>query len=58
MIKTCERCGGSFECLPEDIVNCSCSKINLEQQVREYLNCKYKDCLCSNCLIYLTKKLA
>jgi len=50
MIKNCERCGNSFECLANDIQNCACNKLELPKEYMAYLNQKYKNCLCLGCL--------
>ncbi len=57
MIKICERCNKKFKCIPEDIINCECSKFQLNQQTQAILKEKYMDCLCSSCLIELYKEL-
>ena len=55
MIKICERCNKKFKCIPEDIINCECSKLQLNHQTQVNLKEKYKDCLCSLCLMELNK---
>ena len=53
--KNCQRCGINFECLPEDIQNCGCSKVELQNSTLEYLSKTRYDCLCNKCLSELDK---
>ena len=48
--KNCQRCGNDFECLPHDIQNCGCSKVELQDSTLEYLSKTNYDCLCNSCL--------
>lgn len=47
MIKTCPRCGKSFECIHS--VDCWCAKITLNDATRAKLK-QYDNCLCKECL--------
>lgn len=48
--KTCARCTQSFECKPFDIGNCQCAGIQLSSEEKHFLQARYDDCLCINCL--------
>lgn len=50
MEKTCQRCGNSFECRNDDILNCECATVPLSAQARRYMDERYTDCLCTSCL--------
>jgi hypothetical protein len=45
--KTCDRCGGEFECLKE---SCWCEDVHLSPAVLKLLHQTYADCLCPSCL--------
>ena len=48
--KECPRCGRIFECKPDDILNCQCTKVNLSKSASELIAKHYNDCLCFYCL--------
>ncbi len=48
--KICECCHQTFICNENKIINCHCSKITLSANAIEFINKKYKNCLCFNCL--------
>ncbi|MGB4843431.1 MAG: cysteine-rich CWC family protein [Ferruginibacter sp.] len=48
--KYCPRCSTVFECKPGSINQCQCSGIQLTVEERVYIESKYEDCLCINCL--------
>jgi hypothetical protein len=50
MKKICPKCFAEFECNPEEIEICNCSKINLSIEIKELINKNYNDCLCLECL--------
>ncbi len=54
-VKTCQRCSNSFICQPENIADCQCSTVVLDQQTRDYLAKTRYDCLCKNCLLTLNE---
>ncbi|MDI9339831.1 MAG: cysteine-rich CWC family protein [Sediminibacterium sp.] len=54
-IKTCARCGSSFECKSEEIASCACMQVDVMDSTRHYLKETSYDCLCSNCLIQLNE---
>ena len=49
-IKTCPKCKTGFECKTNDIVNCQCESVKLEQCHRDYIAQQFDDCLCAGCL--------
>ena len=48
MIKTCPRCGKTFECVHS--IDCWCVKVKLTDATKAYLKDHYSDCLCKDCL--------
>lgn len=56
MIKKCNKCNSEFKCNAEHITKCHCYSVKLSNTQLKLLKEKYKDCLCNNCLIELTKK--
>lgn len=54
--KNCPRCNALFECKAGSIMLCQCSTIQLSVAERVYVESKFEDCLCINCLRYLQKK--
>ncbi|MES0327923.1 MAG: cysteine-rich CWC family protein, partial [Gammaproteobacteria bacterium] len=48
--KTCPRCQNGFECKSNDIVNCQCVSVELQQHQRDNIFKQYDDCLCAVCL--------
>lgn len=55
--KHCSNCGKKVLCRVNDIVNCSCSNIELSPQTRQFLLKTYFDCLCNHCLEELNNKI-
>lgn len=49
--KKCPRCGKSFICNPNNVANCQCSKVILNENSKKFLKENYNNCLCINCLI-------
>ncbi|MGC4100341.1 cysteine-rich CWC family protein [Ferruginibacter sp.] len=54
--KKCPRCNNSFECKVGDIGNCHCSTVKLTVQEMNFVQERYNDCLCNNCLLELKNK--
>jgi hypothetical protein len=52
-IKKCPRCNKIFECKAGDIAHCQCNSINLNIEERAFIEDRYSDCLCANCLLQL-----
>ncbi|MBA4057635.1 MAG: hypothetical protein C0490_23170 [Marivirga sp.] len=48
--KECPRCRAYFECKVGDVRNCQCNPVQLNEDVQEYIQEKYADCLCCTCL--------
>ncbi|MFC1588830.1 cysteine-rich CWC family protein [Pseudomonadota bacterium] len=48
--KTCPRCKLSFECKTDDVTNCQCASVKLNQSQRDYIFQQFDDCLCASCL--------
>lgn len=55
--KKCPRCHTAFECKPGNITQCQCYGIALTAEQRAYIEQRYTDCLCRNCLQHLTVEL-
>jgi hypothetical protein len=55
--KNCSRCKTEFECKPGNITQCQCYSIVLSTEQRAYIEQRYNDCLCKNCLQYLSDEL-
>ena len=49
-VKTCPRCDAPFECKAGAIGQCDCSTIKLTIEEQAFIESRYKDCLCLNCL--------
>ena len=56
-LKNCPRCQNLFECKPGNIVQCQCYGIELNTEQRAYIEQLYNDCLCRDCLQYLSNEL-
>jgi hypothetical protein len=50
MIKQCSRCKQTLECKADDIENCQCNKVILQEETRVFLAQTAYDCLCNQCL--------
>jgi len=48
--KICSRCQQSFECKEGAISQCLCNTVVLTAEERAFIEERYKDCLCINCL--------
>jgi hypothetical protein len=48
--KNCPRCKEQFECKPGNITQCQCYGIKLTDEQKVFIEFRYNDCLCSNCL--------
>jgi len=51
--KHCPRCGNRFECKAGAITACQCYGITLSDEERAFIEGRYNDCLCRNCLLEL-----
>ncbi len=54
--KKCSRCKSVFECKSGSITQCQCNGIQLSEEERIYIEAKYEDCLCIECLYYLQRE--
>ena len=54
--KTCARCNTTFECKAGDIAHCQCNGIQLSIEEMAFIEDRYKDCLCINCLHQLKSR--
>jgi hypothetical protein len=48
--KVCNRCNKNFECKVGNVLECQCSQIQLSYEEKVYIEDKYADCLCIDCL--------
>lgn len=55
--KSCPRCGKAFECKPATITQCQCFGIRLSAEQKAYIEQRYNDCLCRNCLVVLQNEI-
>ena len=53
--KACQRCNTPFECKPGSITQCQCFEVALTAEQRAFLEQRYTDCLCRNCLMEIKK---
>jgi hypothetical protein len=51
--RTCESCGSEFSC-EIGLKGCWCTKVDLTKETRADLADRFKDCLCSDCLMALS----
>lgn len=54
--KICTRCSKDFVCRVGDVPNCHCSSITLTIEERAFIEDRYHDCLCIDCLKDLKNK--
>ena len=54
--KTCPRCSRYFECKVGDIGHCQCSGFVLSASEMAFIEERYNDCLCGDCLKELQNK--
>jgi len=54
--KICPRCKRPFECKVGDISHCQCSGFVLTGEGMAFIEERYNDCLCANCLKDLQNK--
>lgn len=51
--KNCPRCNKPFECKAGNITQCQCFGITVKPELKAFLEQRYNDCLCRDCLNYL-----
>jgi hypothetical protein len=49
-LKTCPRCGRTFECKANNPVRCNCALVELDEERLDAMQRRYSDCLCLDCL--------
>jgi hypothetical protein len=54
--KNCPRCHQPFQCKAGDISHCGCAGIVLTTEEQAFIESRYQDCLCLNCLKELKNK--
>ncbi|MBS1973582.1 MAG: cysteine-rich CWC family protein, partial [Bacteroidetes bacterium] len=54
--KRCPRCHAKFECKVGNVANCQCSGIAFSVEEKAFLEERYNDCLCRNCLLELKQR--
>ena len=56
--KCCGRCDSVFECKAGTITQCQCYTVTLTLEERIYVEEKFSDCLCGNCLLAVKNEYA
>jgi hypothetical protein len=51
--KHCPRCNKSFECKVGNITHCQCYTVKLSDDERDFINKRFSDCLCADCMIVM-----
>jgi hypothetical protein len=51
--KKCPRCAKHFECKVGDITHCQCYGISFTAEEKAFIEERYRECLCRNCLLEL-----
>ncbi len=54
--KICPRCQARFECKVGSINLCQCQTVRLTDEERAYIQSRFDDCLCANCLLELKRE--
>lgn len=47
----------AFECKPGNITQCQCYGLDLKEEQRAYIEGRYSECLCRDCLQWLSNEL-
>lgn len=55
-LKTCPRCNSELECKVGDINHCHCNHVKLNIEERCFIEERYNDCLCIDCLLQLKNR--
>lgn len=48
--KSCPSCKKAFECKPGNITQCQCYRIELTAELKAFIEQRFTDCLCRDCL--------
>jgi len=54
--KNCPRCKQTFECKPGNINQCHCYGLEMTAELRTFIEQRFSDCLCHDCLRYLQQE--
>ena len=54
--KACPRCNIKFECKVGDVMHCQCNNIELSIEEKSFIESRYNDCLCADCLLQLKNR--
>ena len=54
--KSCPRCQQTFECKVGDVHQCQCFGIDFNAEEKTFIEGRYNDCLCRNCLLELKQR--
>jgi hypothetical protein len=54
--KKCPRCQTPIECKVGDITHCQCFGISFTVEEKKFIEERYTDCLCRNCLQELKQR--
>jgi hypothetical protein len=54
--KSCPRCRQVFECKVGDVHQCQCFGISFNTEEKAFIESRYNDCLCRNCLLELKQR--
>ncbi len=55
--KSCPKCGKPFECKPGNITRCQCFGMKFTAEEKAFIEERYNDCLCRNCLEQLKSQV-
>ena len=56
--KLCERCQRRFECKSGSVLQCQCNGILLNEEAKRFIEARYTDCLCRDCLIAVQRYIS
>ncbi len=56
-VKKCPRCSSPFECKPGTITQCQCYGISFSAEEKAFIEQRYNECLCKNCLLQLKSQV-
>ncbi len=56
MLKSCPRCNRTFECRHDQITECECTLVPLNEEDMSYIHARHDECLCIDCLMALSRE--
>ena len=56
-MKSCPRCKKTFECKSGNITQCQCFGLEMTAALQSFIENRFNDCLCRDCLNYLQVEL-